>query len=457
MRVATVDTESVPDRVGAEPSLDAGVQHWNPFVRIAFRFCFVYFGLFCLVYPRIISEFLGLAGRLLPESVPFWLARLWGPLVEWTGEHVFGTDAAAHEDSISGDQTFLWVLLFCILIVAVVATVIWTVLDRRRPNYAALSGWFLLFVRLCLAAEMLAYGLSKAIPNQMPPPALARLLEPYGEFSPMAVLWTQVGVSQPYEILLGTAEVLGGMLLFLPRTTTVGALLSLVCTMQVFVLNMTYDVPAKILAFHLMLLCSMLLAPEARRLANVLVLDRPADRSTRRPLLGTARGNRIAVGLQAALGIWLLVSGVYASWDGYRDHGAGSKEPPLYGIWTVAEFSIDGQQVPAVVTDENRWRRVVFDRQNATVQRMDGTLVPVIAIVDTSAHTIAMVLLPTAPGAQPTPLGAFTFDQPAPDRLAMAGQLNGRSVSIDLQQLDPNTFPLRSRGFHWVQEYPYFR
>lgn len=88
---------------------------------------------------------------------------------------------------------------------------------------------------------------------------------------------------------------------------------------------------------------------------------------------------------------------------------------------------------------------------------MDGTLVPVIAIVDTSAHTIAMVLLPTAPGTQPTPLGAFTFDQPAPDRLAMAGQLNSRSVSIALQQVDLDTFPLRSRGFHWVQEYPYFR
>ncbi|WSV87093.1 DoxX family protein [Nocardia sp. NBC_01009] len=455
--MAAVGTESVDDRVGAEPPPDAGVQHWNPFVRIIFRLCFVYFGLFCLVYPRIISEFLGLVGRLLPDSTPFWLARLWRPLVEWTGQHVFSTDAAAHEDSISGDQTFLWVLLFCILVVAVVATVLWTVLDRRRPNYVVLSSWFLLFVRLCLAVEMLVYGLSKVIPNQMPSPALARLLEPYGDFSPMAVLWSQVGVSQPYEILLGTAELVGGLLLFLPRTTTVGALLSLVCTMQVFVLNMTYDVPAKILAFHLMLLCSMLLAPEARRLANVLVLDRPADRSTRRPLLRSARGNRIAVGLQAALGIWLLVSGAYSSLDAYRDHGAGSKAPPLYGIWTVAEFSLDGQQVPALATDENRWQRVVFDRQNATVQRMDGTLVPVIAIVDTSAHTIAMVLLPTAPGTQPTPLGAFTFDQPAPDRLAMAGQLNSRSVSIALQQVDLDTFPLRSRGFHWVQEYPYFR
>ncbi|MEV6432187.1 hypothetical protein [Nocardia sp. NPDC051463] len=88
---------------------------------------------------------------------------------------------------------------------------------------------------------------------------------------------------------------------------------------------------------------------------------------------------------------------------------------------------------------------------------MDGTLVPVIATVDTSARAIAMVLPPTAPSAQPTPLGAFTFDQPVPDRLVMAGHLNGRSVRIVLQQIDLATFPLRNRGFHWVQEYPYFR
>jgi hypothetical protein len=57
----------------------------------------------------------------------------------------------------------------------------------------------------------------------------------------------------------------------------------------------------------------------------------------------------------------------------------------------------------------------------------------------------------------PAGRAAFTFDQPASDRLTLNGQLNGRPVTIALQQVDLNQYPLHSREFHWVQEYPNFR
>ncbi|ATL66575.1 hypothetical protein CRH09_10500 [Nocardia terpenica] len=46
------------------------------------------------------------------------------------------------------------------------------------------------------------------------------------------------------------------------------ALLSLVDTALVFVLNMTFDGPIKIISSHLMLMSLVLLAPEARRLVG---------------------------------------------------------------------------------------------------------------------------------------------------------------------------------------------
>jgi hypothetical protein len=46
---------------------------------------------------------------------------------------------------------------------------------------------------------------------------------------------------------------------------------------QVFMLNMSFDVPVKILSFHLLLMSLVLLAPQIRRLANVLVLERPSE------------------------------------------------------------------------------------------------------------------------------------------------------------------------------------
>ena len=54
-----------------------------------------------------------------------------------------------------------------------------------------------------------------------------RLIEPFGNFSLMGVLWASIGASRPYEIFAGCAETLGGILLIFPRTTTLGALVCL--------------------------------------------------------------------------------------------------------------------------------------------------------------------------------------------------------------------------------------
>jgi hypothetical protein len=50
----------------------------------------------------------------------------------------------------------------------------------------------------------------------------------------------------------------------------------------------------------------------------------------------------------------------------------------------------------------------------------------------------------------------FTYQQQGSDRLRLDGRLDGRPVTMSLERVDPNSFTLRSRGFNWVQEYPYF-
>ena len=117
-----------------------------------------------------------------------------------------------------------------------------------------------------LAAAMFYFGMAKVIPTQMPF-VLNRLVEPYGNFSPTGALWAQVGIlSQPYQMMLGAAEVLGGLLLLLPRTAVAGALVCAFDLTQVFILNMTYDIRLKSVSSQLLLLSLFLLSPHARRL-----------------------------------------------------------------------------------------------------------------------------------------------------------------------------------------------
>ncbi|MHC9294440.1 DoxX family protein [Mycobacterium sp. LTG2003] len=423
---------------------------WRGVTKIAFRFCFVYFGLFCLLFAQIVFVFAGIIGQWLPEQAVMWQMLLADPVLGWVGRTVFGVDAHVRHDSGSGDQAAIWVLVFCLLVVAVVATAVWSVADRRRAEYSRLWAWFLTGLRLCVGGQLLFYGFAKLIPTQMPAPPLAALLRPYGEFSPASVLWLQVGTSYPYEIMLGAVEVLAGMLLFWPRTATLGALLGLASMVQVFLLNMTFDVPVKILSGHLLLMSLVLIAPQVRRLANILVLQRPSEPASQPELFTDARANAMSARVQALLGVWVLIGCAWISWQAWGEYGGGRVKPELYGIWAVREFQAGDAVLPPVTTDRTRWQRVIFDEPDVvTYQRMNGELVQAPAEVTDDILTLS------APDG--SALADLTVSRPEPQRLELAGQLEGRTVQISLEQVDLNQFTLRNRGFHWVQEYPYFR
>lgn len=433
-------TRVEPDEVQADDESRA----WRLGTRIAFRFCVVYFGLFCLTFAQITFAFTGVVAGVLPDGAVIWQQVALQPLTRWFGRAVLGVDAVLTPGSGSGDQAAIWVYVACLLTVAVLATVAWSVLDRRRGRYPRLAAWYTVFLRLCLGGQMLFYGFAKLIPTQMPSPPLAALIEPFGNLSPMAVLWLQVGTSHPYEMALGAVEVLAGALLFVPKTATLGALVSLAGTGQIFLLNMTYDVPVKILSFHLVLISALLLAPSARRLVDVVVLGRGVGPERRPVLFDSPRRNRLAGVGQALLGVWVLVGCVVLSLQTWREFGDGRTKPDLYGIWQVAEFSVDGTPRPPLLTDDIRWQRVVFDQPGVlTYQLMNGDLVDVAA--DTTGGTLSV----------PAGGGSFAIDR-AGDDLRLTGHWKDEPTTVVLERRPLEDFTLPTRGFHWVQEAPFF-
>ena len=86
--------------------------------------------------------------------------------------HTYSTPSClwCFKGSGSGDKTFDWVLSFCLIVMSALATAVWSLLDRKRANYARLAKWFRIFLRFALAGQMLTYGFVKAVPLQMPFP-----------------------------------------------------------------------------------------------------------------------------------------------------------------------------------------------------------------------------------------------------------------------------------------------
>lgn len=419
---------------------------WSFAQRAAFRFGFAYWILYSFPQPLIFIPYV--------DKLFGWYEPVWQRLIVWTGQHVFHlAKRIEFPPTGSGDTMSQFIRNFLVLVFAAVAMVVWSLLDRRRENYRRSHEWLRLFVRLVLGATLLSYGAAKVIKTQFPDPGLFRLLEPYGDSSPMGLLWTFMGFSRGYNLFTGAVEMAGGALLFIPRLTTLGALVSAAAMTNVFILNMCYDVPVKIYSLNLLLMAVFLLLPEFGRLTQVFVLNRIAAPVIPPALVKRSSSRTALLAFQVALLFWVTGDVLYQGWSAYKQYGDASPKPALYGMYSVDEFTLDGQLRPPVFTDADRWRRVVFERYNIVgILPADGPAVRFTGPVD--AKTKIMKLTRRGEG---QPAGEFAVDSSIAGSITLNGELDGKKIHAKLRKLDEKDFLLKTRGFHWISEFPFNR
>lgn len=420
---------------------------WSLGTKVTFRFTFVYFLLYTVYFP---FQFLPFPPFTQISAI---YNSVWSAGVPWIGSHVlhlshdFSTDFR-NTAAGSKDTTYVYVQVLCYLVIAAVAAVVWSLLDRRRHDYRWLHKWFMVYLRLVLAAVMIPYGAAKLLPWQFPAPSLSKLLETYGDSSPMGLMWTFMGASASYSFFGGATEVLSGLLLVVPRLATLGALVCIGVMSNVLMLNLGYDVPVKLGSIHLILMAAFVVAPDLRRLMDFFVLNRRTDPAPAQPLFRHKLLNGIAIGLQVAFGIVLLTFNVAHDYLKVERASHARASVPLYGIWSVDEFTLDGQARPPLLTDPIRWQRMIIESPgDAAVQPMRGPIRSLYVRFDGPSRQFAL----TSPG-DPGWIAEFAYERSQPDLLILTGKMAGRPVTATLHREDESKFSLNNRGFHWIQE-----
>jgi len=421
---------------------------WGPVQRVLFRFVFSYLVLYNFPFPlNVIPVY----GEILDQSS----REIWHVVAPWVGEHVFGVEVRFRASSGRGDATYGYVLIFCSLILALAATAVWTLLDRKRRNDlrdARLHEGLRVYVRFALAAVIIRYGAFKVIPEQFGTPSPSELLQPIGESSPMGLLWKFMGSSIPYVIFTGAAEVLGGLLLVARRTTLLGALVCIGVLSNVVMLNLSYDVPVKLYSSHLLLMAIFLAAPDLRRLASLFVWNRRVPPAEQRPLFASRQGNRAALVFRTVFILYVTVVALHESYENKLQFADVAPRQRLYGAWEVEELTVDGVVRPLLITDETLWRRLVFEWPGTIgIQYAHETEVRGYELrPDRGPYRFTLCC-------EPEQKAAISFEQLGPDVLALEGTVNGKQIHGRFRRMDDSRFPLLSRGFHWVSERPFNR
>jgi hypothetical protein len=378
--------------------------------------------------------------------------QVWNWLVPWAGSRVFGLSITVLPNG-SGDTTYNYVQAFCQLQLAAVGTLMWTALDSRRTNYPKLHAWLRALVRFYLATTLIWYGSIKVIQSQFPAPPLWRFLQPYGESSPMGLLWTFMGMSTAYNLFTGLGEMVAGLLLTMRRTTLLGALISLGVMSHVAMLNFSYDVPVKLWSTQLLLLAFFLIVPDLARLASFFVLHRSVDPVDLPRLFDSTKAHRAALTVRTVWIFLFLVGSLAKAAMDRAEYAERATSLQLYGIWEVDEFELDGKPRPPLLTDSLRWRRIIFEYpETLTVLPMSGAREDQSLSLDAEKKTLVL----TKPD-DPKWRCEFIYAQPQSDRLTIEGTFDGKKLRAALRRVDESSFLLTSRGFHWINEYPFNR
>jgi uncharacterized membrane protein YphA (DoxX/SURF4 family) len=424
----------------------ADATRWSLQRRVAFRLAFVYVGVYLL------TEWLfAIPGLKLAAGI---YEKCWQAVELWTGVHVLHLTGPIDLHTLgtgSGDTLLDYLQLICQLTFAAAVALVWTIADAKRRSYDALHQWLRVYIRYSLAMIMLSYGMAKVFPGQFGYPTLDRLLEAYGQSSPMGLLWTFMGYSRPYAFFTGLVECTGGLLLFSQRTTTLGALVVAAAMGNVAMLNFAYDVPVKLYSSHLLLLAVVLIAPDVSRLVAVFVANRPtAPAPTRKPFTTVWR-NRTALTLKAIVivgSLWHTAGRFIA-----RSRQPPSARAPRYGIYDVVSFVVNGEPRPPASMDAVRWRRVIVTETGGlSVQTMDDAMTRYRAKDDAARRTYELSTI-----FSPYDKIVLAYTEPSAGDLNLEGNYRGEAIAVRLRKAPMPTFLLNQRGFHWISEYPYNR
>lgn len=405
------------------------------------RLLIVYFVIYIFPFPLSYVPGVNLATKAYGSGLE--------QVVIWVGDNVLGVDATTVRTG-SGDTTHRWVRSLLFLVFASLGALGWTIASRARPVNRRLLDGFLVYVQIYLACILLSYGWHKLIPVQFSSPGPDRLVNTFGQTSPMGLVWTFMGTSASYQMFGGFGEVLAGLLLFWRRTRLLGAMIGAAVMAQVVALNFSYDVPVKLGSSHYLFMALIVMSRDANRLVAVFWTNKPVEPSVLEPFPIERRWVRNTyLTLKLLLLAYFTLFQIFENYSIYDYYSKQAEVSPIHGFYKTESINRGGLEGKAI-EDNERWVRVGIDgrSQRLGAVRAHGFTRRYQFDLDDDASTMTIYW--------DNELHVLQLDWPEDDLLRLVGELEGDAFEVRLRRVaEEDASLLTTRGFHWINEYPF--
>jgi hypothetical protein len=355
----------------------------------------------------------------------------------------------------SGDTSYAWAEFYTILILSFIIGIIWTVLDKKKKDSPLIGFWLRNLIRYNLIIVAFSYGTIKLFALQMSFPTLSQLASPLGEFLPMRLCWMYMGYSVPYQTFTGVMEIMVGLLLLFRRTTPLGLIIGLGVFVNVFMLNLSYDIPVKLYSMQIVMGCLFLVVLDGKRYLNFFLFNKATSTHTSYDFYSDKRWQKIGrLVLKIAFIITFVGFAFYQAWDWNQQMKITEKQIIKQGVYTIKTFKKNSEVMPVAANDSLAWKDFIFDKQGSGSINTCDTLFDggygrgyFNYTVDKSKQTIAFKTTQWDTNAM------FIMKYKIIDSktLQLEGKVRKDTLYYELVR-NEKLFPLAERQFHWISE-----
>lgn len=415
---------------------------WSASKKLLILFLLSYFFLYMFPFPLEDIPFI--------KDIIIYYSRLMEFITLWIGRNLFQLNTLEKiEITGSGDTTFDYIKLITLLFFSIFLSVVIFIFTRKQKNYSELYNYLIIYARYYVGLYLLSYGLSKVFGGQFVYPDYNNLEEPYGNSSPMGLLWTFMGYSKSYTVFSGIGEIVGGFLLFFRRTTVLGCIISIIVMLNVVMLNFSYDVPVKLFSSHLVLISLFILAPFIKKLLNFLIFHKTTELSFEK-LHYTKKWMRIV----RVIFKLLIIAGIplFGIIEEVQQINEYDKKNGFEGLYKTDFFVFNKDTLAPLTTNTLRWDKLIIESGSSSITSMTNSNYYYQINIDSLNHTITL-----SDYNDSLKKYIFNYKIQTDNHLSISGFYMKDSIYAVFKKKTLNEFPLVNRGFNWINEYPFNR